>query len=542
VTLDAVGLEVWAHAFAAVAEEMGEVLVHAALSPNIRERRDASAALFDARGEMIAQAAHIPVHLGAMAEAVAAVRALDPDPGDLFLLNDPFEGGTHLPDLTLVGAYGGETDAAGVSGYGIVRAHHSDVGGAQPGSMPAGAREVFAEGLIVPPVRWTGEVGRLLLANVRTPDIRRGDLAAQRAAVARGASGLEALAARHGWRAVHEAAAELRDYAERRTRATLRRFNAAGLTATDWLEGDGLADRDLPIVVRVDITDGVFHADFTGTAPAAAGNVNCPLAVARSAVLFVVRTLLPDDVPMNGGVQRAVRVTAPPGCLVNARRPSAVAAGNVETSQRIVDVVQRALAAGGLPVPAQGQGTMNNVTFGGVATGERGAVGWTYYETIGGGQGAGPNQPGPSGVHVGMSNTRNTPIEVLELECPLRVRRYAMRRGSGGVGRWGGGEGVIREFEALAEVEVSLLTERRRHGPRGAAGGGDGAPGRNLLNRRALPSKTQTRLRRGDVLTIETPGGGGFGKARSVAEPRRGAASSEDGTVKRTTPKRKPRQ
>jgi len=502
-TLDAVGIEVMAHAFASVAEEMGLVLVHSALSPNIRERRDASAALFDADGEMIAQAAHIPVHLGALADAVAAVRAEEPRPGELFLLNDPYAGGSHLPDLTLIGAI--EVEGA-VGGYSVVRAHHSDVGGMTPGSMPAGARELYAEGIVIPPVRWTPEVERLLLANVRTPAMRRGDLAAQRAAALRGAEGLQALARRHGWQPLREAARELRDYAERRTRAALSRLlTASAVTAVDYLEGDGVEGGDLEIRVRVTIVDGTFHADFTGTAPAAAGNVNCPLAVTRSAVLFVVRTLLPDDVPTNGGVQRAVRVTAPAGCLVNAERPSAVAAGNVETSQRIADTVFRALAEAGLGVPAQGQGTMNNVTFGG--------PGWTYYETIGGGQGASRGAAGPSGVHVGMSNTRNTPIEVLELEHPLRVRTYALRRGTGGVGKWAGGDGVVREFEALAPMEATLLTERRRHGPCGAAGGSPGAPGANLKNGAALPAKVTLRLAAGDVLRIETPGGGGWGKS-----------------------------
>jgi len=502
-TLDAVGLEVMAHAFASVAEEMGLVLVHSALSPNIRERRDASAALFDADGEMIAQAAHIPVHLGALADAVAAVRAVRPAarPGEVFLLNDPYAGGSHLPDLTLVAAV--DVDGA-VGGYSVVRAHHSDVGGMTPGSMPAGARELFAEGLVIPPVRLTPEVERLLLANVRTPAMRRGDLAAQRAAAERGAEGWRALASRHGWTALREAARELLDYAERRTRAVLSRLPVERLTATDYLEGDGVMSDDLPIAVGIEIRDGVFHADFTGTAAAAPGNVNCPLAVTRSAVLFVVRTLLPDDVPMNGGVQRAMRVAAPEGCLVNARPPSAVAAGNVETSQRIADVVFRALAQGGLSVPAQGQGTMNNLTFGG--------PGWTYYETIGGGQGASNGANGPSGVHVGMSNTRNTPIEVLELECPLRVRAYALRRGSGGLGQWRGGDGVLREFEALAPMEATLLTERRRHGPRGAAGAADGAPGANVLNGAPVAAKATLRLAPGDVLRIETPGGGGWGK------------------------------
>ena len=500
-SLDAVGLEVMGHAFASIAEEMGLVLIHSSVSPNIRERRDCSAALFDAAGEMVAQAAHIPVHLGAMHESVAAVRALGPAPGELFILNDPYTGGSHLPDVTLIGAI--ELDGA-VGGYGVVRAHHSDVGGMQAGSMPAGARELFAEGVIVPPLRLTPEVERFLLANVRTPDVRRADLAAQRAGVERGGEGLRALAARYGVAEMRAAARDLMDYAQRRTREALGKWRATGLSATDWLEGDGVDDADLAIHVRIDIEDGLCRVDFGGTAPAARGNVNCPLAVARSAALFVVRTLIPDDVPTNGGVQRAVRVTAPEGCLVNARFPSAVAAGNVETSQRIVDTLFLALAGGGIPVPAQGQGTMNNVTFGGTG-------GWTYYETIGGGQGAGPGAGGPSGVHVGMSNTRNTPIEVLETEYPLRVRTYALRRGSGGTGRFRGGEGVVREFEALAPLEAAVLAERRRHAPRGAGGGSDGAPGKTLLNGLPLASKVRTPLVPGDVLRIETPGGGGWG-------------------------------
>src|SRR5438445_4931923 len=379
----------------------------------------------------------------------------------------------------------------------------------QSGSMPAGARDIFAEGVIVPPLRLTPEVERVLLANVRTPEARRADLAAQRAAVERGADGLRALAARHGWAALCDAARDLQAYAERRAREALARLEATGLTAFDWLEGDGVDDRDLAIHVRVDIRDGVFHADFTGTAPAARGNVNCPLAVARSAVLFVVRTLLPADIPTNAGVQRAVRVTAPAGCLVNARYPSAVAAGNVETSQRIADTVQLALASGGVPVPAQGQGTMNNVTLGEGGQGKK--DGWTYYETIGGGEGASRGAAGPSAVHVGMSNTRNTPIEVLEMELPVRVRTYALRPHSGGVGKWMGGDGVVREFAALVPMEANIVTERRGHAPSGVAGGGPGVPGRNSLNGALLAPKARALLAPGDVLRIETPGGGGWG-------------------------------
>jgi N-methylhydantoinase B len=514
-TLDPITREVMAHAFAGIAEEMGLVLVHSAVSPNIRERRDASAALFDTRGDMIAQAAHIPVHLGALADAVAAVRAEHPRPGELYILNDPYAGGSHLPDLTLVGVI---RTAGGVGGYSVVRAHHSDVGGATPGSMPAGARELYAEGIVLPPLAYTPEVERVLLANVRTPEVRRADLSAQRAAVERGAEGMWLLAARHGWEFVQEAARDLMDDAERRTRAALakaatygdRRIvdtgERAAYEAVDYLEGDGVTDEDIPIRVSVEIKDGVFYADFTGTSPAVMGNVNCPIAVTRAAVLFVVQTLVGEDVPMNAGVARAVRVTAPEGCLVNARRPRAVAAGNVETSQRIADVLFRALAEGGMAVPAQGQGTMNNVTLGGSDP-------WTYYETLGGGQGASPTGPGPSGVHVGMSNTRNTPIEVLEMEYPVRVRSYQLRRGSGGVGRWRGGDGVIREYEMLAPAEASILTERRRRGARGAAGGNDGAPGRNLLNGAPLAAQRNVRLLAGDVLRIETPGGGGWGVA-----------------------------
>jgi N-methylhydantoinase B len=507
VTLDPIAREVMAHAFAGIAEEMGLVLIHSAVSPNIRERRDASAALFDADGDMIAQAAHIPVHLGALADAVAAVRSEHPQPGELYILNSPFAGGSHLPDLTLIGVV---RTADGIGGYSVVRAHHSDVGGATPGSMPAGARELLAEGLVLPPVPLTPEVERLVLANVRTPEIRRADLAAQRAAVERGAEGLWSLAARHGWSFVRDAARSLMDDAETRTRAILARLPSPPLgvyTAIDWLEGDGVTDADIPIRVSVAITGGALHADFTGTAPAVSGNVNCPIAVTHAAVLFVVQTLVGEDVPMNAGVARAVRVTAPEACLVNARWPSAVAAGNVETSQRIADVVFRALAAGGVQVPAQGQGTMNNVTVGG--------SGWSYYETLGGGQGAGPAGPGASGVHVGMSNTRNTPIEVLETECPIRVRRYGLRAGSGGTGAWRGGEGVVRELELLGPADASILSERRRHEPSGAAGGGPGACGRNLLNGAPLAAKVNLRLKIGDILRIESPGGGGWGMNRT---------------------------
>ncbi len=508
--LDAIGLEVMAHAFAGIAEEMGALLVASAVSPNVRERRDSSAAVFDAAGEMVAQAAHIPVHLGAMPDAVAAVRALAPEPGDTFILNDPFTGGTHLPDLTMVHAI--ELDGA-VAGYTVVRAHHSDVGGMRPGSMPPHSTDIFQEGLIVPPVRWAAGgvvdegIRRLLLANVRTPEMRAHDLAAQQAACERGAARVRELAARYGARYLAAAAHDLLAYAERRTRASLVARVPPGIyRAEDWLESDGIEEEDVPIRVAVEIRpDGTLAADFTGTSGAVRGNVNCPLSVTRAAVLFLLRCLVDEDIPTNGGLSRCIQITAPEGSLVNAGWPHAVAAGNVETSQRITDALFLALAPTGR-VPAQGQGTMNNVLFGG--------PGWTYYETLGGGQGASPGADGPSGVHVGMSNTRNTPVEVFELEHPMRIRCYGLRRGSGGEGRHRGGDGVVREYEALAEIEASLLTERRRHPPRGAAGGEPGACGRNLLNGQPLGPRAAVTLKPGDRLRLETPGGGGFG-ARS---------------------------
>jgi len=517
--LSPVERELMAQLFAAIPEEMGAVLVQSARSPNIRERRDSSAALFTAAGELVAQAAHIPVHLGAMPDAVLAVARRGAAAGDVWVLNDPYTGGTHLPDITVIAAVDADARArarpAAPAAYAVVRAHHADVGGERPGSMPPGARRLDEEGVVIPPTR-VGVDGELLddvvdglVSRMREPRLRRADLAAQLAAAQRGGLRWNELLLRHGAAALENAVHDLLDYAERRTRAALAALTPGTYEAEDFLEGDGVSEVPLRIRARVQVDAGALAIDFAGTAPAARGNVNCPLSVTRSAALFVTRCLIPEDVPTNGGVARCIAIAAPPGCLVNARAPSAVAAGNVETSQRIADVLFVALAQAGARVAAQGQGTMNNVILG--------TKDWTYYETIGGGQGASERGPGPSGVHVGMSNTMNTPVEVLEMETPVRVERYALRPGTGGHAGTAarghrGGDGVVRELRALEPCSLSLITERRKLAPKGLHGGGDGAAGRNLVNGVEVGSKMGAELRAGDVVTIETPGGGGYGE------------------------------
>jgi len=504
-SLDAIALTVLGNALAGVAEEMGALLVRGAFSANIKERRDSSCALFDPDGRMVAQAAHVPVHLGSLPETVAAVRARDPQPGDVFIVNDPYTGGSHLPDITLVAPL---VVAGEIAGYGAVRAHHADVGGMRPGSMPPGARELLQEGLVIPPVRLiaggepTADTWALLLANMRLPDERRGDLDAQIASLRLGERRLVEIVGRYGAATVRGAFDDMLAYAERRTREALARVPDGTYRAEDVLEGDGLSDADIPIRVAVEVSGDRISIDFAGTSPAVPGNVNCPFAVTRAACLFALRVLLPADVAMNAGVAAPLTVVAPPGCLVDARPPSAVAAGNVETSCRVADVVLSALGQA-VELPAQGQGTMNNVVLGG--------AGWSMYETIGGGQGASAAGPGPSGVHVTMSNTRNTPVEALELEVPVRVRRYELREGTGGRGLHRGGDGVVREIEVLAPAALSLVADRRRHAPRGAHGGDDGAIGAHRVNGASVPGKVSLDLAPGDVVSVETPGGGGWG-------------------------------
>jgi len=480
------------NALRGICEEMGAVLVRSAFSANIKERRDCSTALFDERGRMIAQAEHIPVHLGAMPDAVAAVRALEPREGETFILNDPFQGGTHLPDITLVS----RTEL----GFAVSRAHHADVGGSEPGSMPASSTRLEQEGVVIPPTRLDDSLAEHLLQQMRNPDERRGDLRAQLAAQRLAERRLAELCARRGRERVAAAMDELFAYSERRVRAAIAELPDGRYEARDYVEAP---DEDLELHVAVTIAGETIALDFAGTAPQHRGNLNCPLAVTRSASYFVVRSLADPDVPASGGAFAPVSVLAPAGCLVNARPPAAVAGGNVETSCRIVDVLFRAFG-GAIEVPAQGQGTMNNATFGN----ER----FTYYETVGGGQGACRDAAGPSGVHVTMSNTLNTPVEALELAYPLRVRRYGLRLGSGGQGRFRGGDGVVRELEVLERCRLSVLAERRRLAPAGAAGGGSGAPGRTWVNGEPVPAKATLDLEAGDVVTVETPGGGGWGE------------------------------
>jgi N-methylhydantoinase B len=479
----------------AIAEEMGAALVRSAFSANIKERRDCSSALFDERGRMIAQAEHIPVHLGAMPDAVAAVMKHDPARDEVWILNDPYTGGTHLPDITLIS----RTDA----GFAVTRAHPADVGGREPGSMPADSRTLEEEGVVIPPTRLDAATLDALVARMRNPDERRGDLRAQLAAHHLAERRVAELCERRGREPVVAAMNELYAYSERRMRSGIETLPEGRYEASDVLEA---TDGDLELRAAVTIADDEIEIDFDGTASQHDGNLNCPLAVARSACYFVVRALVDPDLPASGGAFAPVTVRAPEGSLVNARPPAAVAAGNVETSSRIVDVVMSAFGRA-IEVPAQGQGTMNNVTLGN----ER----FTYYETIGGGQGACPDADGPSGVHVAMSNTLSTPVEALELQYPLRVERYGLRAGSGGDGMHRGGDGVVRELRVLESCRLSIISERRRHAPQGERGGEPGAPGRNLLNGAELPAKVTIALEADDVVTIETPGGGGFGRPES---------------------------
>jgi N-methylhydantoinase B len=545
---DPVELEVFKNLFHSIAEEMGATLRRTAFSPNIKERHDYSCAVFDSAGEVIAMGDHMPVHLGSMPMSVrAAIAACQMDPGDVVMLNDPFRGGTHLPDITLVapvyvrrgpalrGSRKGSHPPTAPNRpdfYVASRAHHADVGGAYPGSMGL-CREIYQEGLRIPPVRiiragvMEPDVLALLLNNVRTPEEREGDLGAQIAACHTGAERLREVCARYGIAKAQRATRELLEYSEELMRAFLLQVPPGTYRAEDFLDNDGISDKPVKIAVTISVGRNqqsrgrvrprhIVTVDFTGSDPQVDGSVNAVEAITYSACFYVFRCLLAEDVPATAGLMRPIRVIAPEGTIVNARTPAAVAGGNVETSQRIVDVLLRALAQA-IPekIPAAASGTMNNLTIGGIdpLTGQP----FAYYETIAGGMGARPSGHGVSGVHTHMTNSLNTPAEALEYAYPLRVRRYSLRPSSGGAGKHRGGDGVVREIEVLTDCEVTLLADRRTRGPWGLSGGEAGSAGKTSVIRpggsvEEMPGKFSTRLRKGERIRIESPGGGGWGE------------------------------
>ncbi len=538
--VDPAQLEIFKNLFHSVAEEMGAALRRSAFSPNIKERRDYSCAVFDGLGRVVAMGDHMPVHLGSMPMSVAAaIRALDFHPGDIAMLNDPYAGGTHLPDVTLVMPVWApgtrrpisirkplDPMRSGPLYYVANRAHHSDIGGAQPASMGV-SEEIYQEGLRIPPValarggKIQDDILTMLFANVRTPREREGDLMAQVAACRLGERRLRELSGKYGALKIVSYLEALQEYSARLMREALARIPDGVYRAEDFLDDDGFSARPVRLRAAIEIRGRKAVVDFTGCAPVCRGGVNAVLAITTSAVFYVFRCLLGEDVPACAGLMAPIEVRAPEGSVVNARPPAAVAAGNVETSQRIVDVLLRALALA-LPerIPAASAGTMNNLSFGGIdpRTGEP----FAYYETVAGGMGARPTANGLSGVHTHMTNSLNTPIEAVESAYPVRVRRYSLRRGSGGGGRFRGGDGILREIEFLTAVRGSILSDRRRFRPYGLAGGKPGQAGKNQLNLRGrvvpLPSKAVFNAPKGSILRIETPGGGGWGKTEGKSQ------------------------
>jgi N-methylhydantoinase B len=528
---DPIELEIFKNLYHSIAEEMGAALRRTAFSPNIKERRDYSCAVFDGAGQVVAMGDHMPVHLGSMPMSVrAAIDAGAMSAGDIVMLNDPFRGGTHLPDITLVApvyARSRKNKGSGPDFYVASRAHHADVGGAYPGSMGL-CREIYQEGVRIPPVQLmrAGAMNRdvlaMLLNNVRTPEEREGDLGAQIAACHTGADRLREVCSRYGVERTKRAAADLLQYSEELMRAFLANVPPGEYGAEDFLDSDGVSERAVKIAVAIRVGSATRDAgrpmvtvDFTGSDPQVEGSINAVAAITYSACFYVFRCLLAEDVPAAAGLMQPINVIAPEGTVVNARPPAAVAGGNVETSQRIVDVLLRALAQA-VPdrIPAAASGTMNNLTIGGIDP--RSGNPFTYYETIAGGMAARPGKPGVSGVHTHMTNSLNTPAEALEYAYPLRVRSYSLRPGSGGNGKFRGGDGIVREIEVLTDCEVTLLADRRSRGPWGLAGGGDGAAGTASIIRRdgsvqKMPGKFSSRLSGGERIRIETPGGGGWG-------------------------------
>jgi N-methylhydantoinase B len=551
---DPVELEVFKSLYHSIAEEMGAALRRTSFSPNIKERRDYSCAVFDSAGQVIAMGDHMPVHLGSMPMSVAAaVAQCELEPGDVVMLNDPFRGGTHLPDITLVmPVYIRKAKSRGRGRlphtttpdfYVASRAHHADVGGTYPGSMGP-CREIYQEGLRIPPVKimrggkLVADVLALLLNNVRTPEEREGDLGAQIAACQTGAQRLREICDRYGIARAKRAAADLLVYSEEMMRAFLRTIPPGQYQAEDFLDDDGVEDKPVRIAVTIYVAPpsrvetrlaaspsaskknlgAQVTIDFTGSNPQVQGAINAVEAITYSACFYVFRCLLREDVPATSGLMRPIRVIAPSGTVVNAKPPAAVAGGNVETSQRIVDVLLKALAPA-IPerIPAAAAGTMNNLTIGGIDP--RFGEPFAYYETIAGGMGARCSKDGVSGVHTHMTNSLNTPAEALEYAYPIRLRQYSFRPNSGGAGLHTGGDGIVREIEVLTEAQVTLLADRRSRGPYGLAGGADGAPGRTLILRRdgsaeEIPGKTSVRLHSGERVRIESPGGGGWGRSR----------------------------
>jgi N-methylhydantoinase B len=527
---DPVELEIFKSLFHSIAEEMGAALRRTAFSPNIKERRDYSCAVFDGEGEVVAMGDHMPVHLGSMPMSVrAAVEKLMLNAGDIAILNDPFCGGTHLPDITLVAPVfltKGKRKLSGKPAFYVAsRAHHADVGGTYAGSMGI-CREIYQEGIRIPPIKLISgsklqdDVFRLLLNNVRTPEEREGDLNAQIAACHTGAARLQEIVERYGLLRVRQVMDALQDYSEKLMRAFLSKVPQGRYEAEDFLDDDGAGSGPVRIAVALTFQPAsankpIVTVDFTGSSPQVAGSINAVDAITYSACFYVFRCLLQEDVPAAAGLMRPVRMIAPLGTVVNSRPPAAVAGGNVETSQRIVDVLLRALAKA-MPerVPAGSSGTMNNLTIGGMD--ERTGESFAYYETIAGGMGARPDRAGVSGVHTHMTNSLNTPAEALEYAYPLRITQYSLRKGSGGVGKFHGGDGIVREVELLADAEVTLLADRRDRGPYGLSGAADGEAGRteiitNQGARETLPGKTSVRLKKGERIRIESPGGGGWG-------------------------------
>jgi N-methylhydantoinase B len=512
-------LSLFSSRVAAVCDEMGAVLQRAALSPNIKDRLDFSCAIFDPQGLLCAQAAHIPVHLGSMAYAMQGiVGGLAWRPGDMVIVNDPYLGGTHLPDVTLIAPLFVQS---GLVGFVANRAHHADIGASSPGSMPI-SRSLDEEGIVIPPgyLLRDGIMDTALLTSILSrmanPRQGHGDFAAQISANYCGVRRLGELVQDMSVAEYFRGLAALNDYAERLSEGALSRIPDGVYSYRDVMDDDGMGNGDIPIVATLSVAAGKVHVDFTGTAPQVPGNINCPLSVAAAGVYYVFRCLMPDYIPDCAGSFRSISISAPSGSLLNARPPAAVAAGNVETSTRVVDVVMGALAQA-MPsrIPAASHGSMNNVAMGTRA----GPSAWDYYETLGGGMGAGPAGGGLSAVQTHMTNTRNTPIESLEMHFPLRIRRYEIRRGSGGSGQFPGGDGLIREFEFLANTDVTLLTERRRRRPWGLQGGEGGAMGVNYLDDKPLPAKISFQAEAGQRLSIHTPGGGGWGQPTAIEIP-----------------------